>query len=231
MAKTVYCRVSELVNKIGANTYQTHDDEDSLMQTILIHELRRRNINITLDDITTIDRLKRSISQNSGEFWQKTLGDAPGWQDLQVGHPTGCDMMNCEAGIIMELKNKHNTMNSSSLATTIKKLEAAKETRGMRPYIGIVNTKDNRPGEIKPIQNTSVTIVSGEELFSLVTGNREFKWHVIATVDQVYNDIEIREYSRRFAENIIQKVVSAFMVNEKRKGKDAQRRVCIEAES
>jgi hypothetical protein len=207
MAKPVYCRVAELVNTIGANSYKTHDEEDPLLQKILIHELRRRNINITIDDIITIDCLKRSISQNSGNFWQKTLGDAPGWRDLQVGHPTGCDMMNRKAGIIMELKNKHNTMNSSSLATTIKKLEAAKNARGLRPYIGIVNTKDNRPGQIKPIQNTDVTIVSGEELFSLVTGNREFKRHVIATVDEVYSDIEIREYSRRLAGDIIARVV------------------------
>ena len=65
-------------------------------------------------------QVDKTISNAIGDFHQKLLGCIKGLNDLGVGN--GCDLVNDEQTIFAELKNKHNTMNSSSSEATIQKL-------------------------------------------------------------------------------------------------------------
>ena len=159
--------VEWLRDKVMASNYATYDNDDPVMQIMLECELKRRGLGITLKQLEELDRLKRSISQHLGEFWQRTLADMDGWEDLGIGHESGCDLRNETTKHVIELKNKWNTMNSSSKTAIIQKLKVQNEN-GYTGVIGIINDK-TKSGTMRVDQN-GVIIASGEKLFSLVCG-------------------------------------------------------------
>lgn len=57
-----------------------------------------------------------------GEIWQEAIGSYPGFVNLGVGHETGLDIISHSKKIIIELKNRTNTDNSSSKKTNFDKL-------------------------------------------------------------------------------------------------------------
>lgn len=65
-------------------------------------------------------QIQKTIQNAVGTFHQKLLGSMPGWQDMNVGG--GLDVRSASARVIAEVKNKHNTMNSSSAEATYDKL-------------------------------------------------------------------------------------------------------------
>jgi len=155
-----------LIAKILHGSYKTHDDDDPTMSFIFDSVIKHKNIQVTFDTARECDRVKKSISQNLGNFWQKMLGGAPGWRDLTVGDASGCDIVNDEKRIYIEVKNKYNTMNSSSEESTINKLLRQKE-KGYSAYVGIVNDKKQRRG--RKTKN-GIEWVCGRELFRIVYG-------------------------------------------------------------
>lgn len=62
----------------------------------------------------------KTISNAIGEFHQALIGGLPSIIDMGVGN--GCDIRNESNTIFGEIKNKHNTMNSSSKESTYQKL-------------------------------------------------------------------------------------------------------------
>lgn len=68
------------------------------------------------------DRQVQKALQNAiGTFHQRVLGSMPDWVDTKAG---GSVDLRCESRkIIAEVKNKHNTMNSSSAEAVFKKFE------------------------------------------------------------------------------------------------------------
>jgi hypothetical protein len=158
-----------LREKIVNTPYVCHDD-DPLMCVILEMELRRRNIPLSIDEVNTIVNLKRSISHHLGDFWQRILGDAPGWENLGVGDTTGCDIKNEEKKIIIELKNKINTMNSSSKSAVMSKLQK-QQAGGYTAVLGIINDKK---GKMVSDKTTGVTVATGDQLLTMVYGYNIF---------------------------------------------------------
>lgn len=155
-----------LRKKITSSTYTSHDEDDELMCVILEMELKRQNINLTIQQVNTIVNLKRSISHHLGDFWQKILGDTPGWRDLGIGDTTGCDLINEENMIVIELKNRMSTMNSSSKSAVFSKLQKQQEY-GYTGVLGIINGNPKKSVD----KRSGVTVATGEELFKIVCGN------------------------------------------------------------
>jgi hypothetical protein len=62
-----------------------------------------------------------------GEIWQTVLGMYDGFVDLKNGHETSMDLLSHSRKIIIELKNRTNTDNSSSRKTKFDKLENFKK--------------------------------------------------------------------------------------------------------
>jgi hypothetical protein len=148
----------------------THDDEDPVLK-MMSNILMKRFVGSTMtkENIDFINAKKKKFPQACGVFWQKRFGTFPGWEDLKTGHESGCDLRNEDLGIIMELKNKYNTMNSTNMNATIEKLKRQEGYK--RRIIGIVNGKGN---DIRVVGGGMVEIIQGRELFRLVTGNPEY---------------------------------------------------------
>lgn len=65
----------------------------------------------------------KNLNSKIGEFHQNLLGSVPGWTNLETGSKYSVDLKNDDDTIFIELKNKHNTMNSTSSLGTMRKLE------------------------------------------------------------------------------------------------------------
>lgn len=88
------------------------------------------------------------------------LGDAPGWSDLGVG-----DIVNRDKKIIIELKNRMTTMNSSSKSDVMKKLQKQHDD-GFTAILGIINGKPKTT-----VYKSGVHVAIGKHLFNYVYGN------------------------------------------------------------
>jgi hypothetical protein len=62
-----------------------------------------------------------------GEIWQEVLGNYQGYTNLKVGHETGLDILSDSKKVIIELKNRTNTDNSSSKKSNLDKLAKFKK--------------------------------------------------------------------------------------------------------
>jgi hypothetical protein len=195
--------VAWLRQKVVDTPYVCHDDDDELMCAILDMELKRRNINLTVAEINTIVNLKRSISHHLGDFWQRILGDAPGWTNLGIGDESGCDIKHNERRIVIELKNKMTTMNSSSKAAVMKKLQKQQEV-GNTAILGIINGKGNMTMD----KSTGIPVATGAALFDIVYNNRTIFAQVVDGVKRMWS--ETTDDVDALAEEFMQKA----MVNE-----------------
>lgn len=131
-------------------------------------------------------QVDKTISNAIGDFHQKLLGCIEGLNDLGVGN--GCDLVNDEQTIFAELKNKHNTMNSSSSEATIQKLiHFADEHPDANCYlIQIIAKKSIDELWRGNFNNTyyehpRVRKISGDKFYELVTGIPD-AFHQLCTV-------------------------------------------------
>jgi hypothetical protein len=80
-----------------------------------------------------------------GDFHQEVLGEMPGWENLGTGG--SIDVKNESKKIIAEVKNKYNTMNSSSQEAVYQKLanHLRYAEKGYTAYVVFIVPKNPRP--------------------------------------------------------------------------------------
>jgi hypothetical protein len=122
----------------------------------------------------------KQINNKIGELHEHIISESKYWKKCKNSNNThiklcGVDVYKEDESVFIEIKNKYNTLNSSSKKETINKLTKIKQTYPEALcVIGIINGTDH----IKQIKNTDVFEYSGKELYKLVYGN-----------DNYYNDI------------------------------------------
>lgn len=117
----------------------------------------------------------KTISNAIGVFQQSLLGCINGINDLGVGN--GCDISNTAGTIFAEVKNKHNTMNSSSAEATFQKLQATAEKHPDATCYLVQIIAKNSIDELwegsfngKYYSHPRVRIISGDKFYALLTG-------------------------------------------------------------
>ena len=130
---------------------------------------------ITEKDIMTSHKVK-TFQMKMGEVWQTVIGSIDDVIDLKTGHASKLDLMSDKYKFAMELKNAHNTCNSSSKAKTFDKLvEFKNKNKGYEVIFAYINcnTKGNAGKDEIVIHNSQkIRILSGNKLLSYLFGNR-----------------------------------------------------------
>lgn len=135
---------------------------------------------ITLEDWLNQERsrqVQKTLQNAVGDFHQNILGSVPGWEN--PGRGGGYDLINHERKILVEVKNKFNTMNSSSAESTYRKLAryVDGDYRGYNAYVVFIVPK-NVGDYDKPWSPNQVTMplrddirkADGESFYRTVTG-------------------------------------------------------------
>jgi hypothetical protein len=97
-----------------------------------------------------------------GEIWQAVLGSYDGFEDLKSGHESSLDIMSRNRKIIVEIKNRTNTDNSSSRKTKLDKLAKFKKKNPdytcIYAMINESTREKTRAGSIKKITHDGAEI-------------------------------------------------------------------------
>jgi len=153
----------------------------------------------------TFRRIDKTINNKIGEFHQKLLGKVDGWEDLGTGDSSHVDLKNSDDAIFMELKNKYNTVNSSSLKQVRKNLEGCiSDNSNATAYWAYIVAKDGSSNEEvwnfnhATINSDSIKKIWGSNVYQLVTGDSnalEKTWNALpkAISDVIEHDKDIAE--------------------------------------
>lgn len=139
---------------------------------------------ISFDDWIENEKLRqaqKTLQNSIGYFHQHILGAVDNWID--PGSGGNLDLINDTDKIIVELKNKHNTMNSTSAGGTYRKM-ARHLDRDYAGYTGYVVTlihknperikvpfAPSEPGENHPVRS-DLHKVDGATFYAIATGDR-----------------------------------------------------------
>ena len=114
------------------------------------------------------------LQMSVGNIWQDIFGTVDGIQNLGVGHSTGLDLLSEDNKFCIELKNRHNTDNSSSRKQNYKKLADFKvENPEYDCIYGVINchTPDNIGKHYSFEENDQdLTYLSGDKLLTFLLG-------------------------------------------------------------
>lgn len=118
----------------------------------------------------------KTINNKIGEFHQELLGKVDGWVDLGIGDETEIDLKKEDNTVFIELKNKYNTMNSSSEKTCREKLEKVIEkypdATAYWAYVISKNYKSEcRVWKYQQREDERIKRISGDRLYAMITGD------------------------------------------------------------
>ena len=107
-----------------------------------------------------------SIGNALGRFHQQVLGGADGWRD----HDRGFDLISDQRRLLAEVKNKHNTMNSSNRRQVEDDLKAALRQResGWTAYLAIIIPKN--PERYRNELAPNLFEIDGASFYEIVSG-------------------------------------------------------------
>lgn len=109
----------------------------------------------------------RSVEDTIGDMHENIIGNIPGWKLWDAGY----DVRNDSKKILAEIKNKHNTLNSTNERGVIQELDV--HLRGLQGWTGyLVNIIPRRPERFKQdVGNTGrLYKVDGATFYTIATG-------------------------------------------------------------
>jgi hypothetical protein len=149
-------------------------DEESLIQAEILRQI------------------DKSINNSIGTFHEQILG---GIQGYEVGNLSGFDIKATDDSLFADIKNKHNTMNSSSAEALFQKLSRyADDNKKSKCYWVQVLAKNSFcelwKGEIngKEYSHSRVYKISGDQFYALLTGNEKALYQLYKNLPIVIND-------------------------------------------
>lgn len=141
-------------------------------------------------------KIDKSINNFIGTFHEEILGGINGFK---IGNHDGYDVKAIDNSLFAEIKNKHNTMNSSSAEAAFQKLARfADDNKNAKCYLVqiLANKSFTKKWEAiingKEYSHSRVFIISGDQFYKLLTGNNEafyelYKILPIAITDYLSN--------------------------------------------
>lgn len=122
-------------------------------------------------------QIDKSINNSIGTFHEQVLGGIAGFE---IGVLSGFDIKASNNTLFADIKNKHNTMNSSSAEALFQKLSRyADDNKGAKCYWVQILSKSSFnelwKGEIngKEYSHTRVYKISGDKFYALLSGQED----------------------------------------------------------
>ncbi|PKP43907.1 MAG: Eco47II family restriction endonuclease [Bacteroidetes bacterium HGW-Bacteroidetes-13] len=151
-------------------------DEESLIQSEILRQI------------------DKSINNSIGTFHEQILG---GIEGFEVGKLSGFDIKAKDNTLFADIKNKHNTMNSSSAEALFQKLSRyANDYKKAKCYWVQILAKGSFcelwTGEIngKEYSHSRVFKISGDQFYALLTGQNDAFYQLYKTLPTAIKDYQ-----------------------------------------
>jgi hypothetical protein len=151
-------------------------------------------------------QIDKSINNSIGTFHEEILGGIKGYQ---VGNLSGYDIKDEDNTLFADLKNKHNTMNSSSSESLFQKLaQYADDYKKAKCYWVQILAKKSFcqlwSGYIngKEYSHSRVYKISGDQFYALLTGQEDAMFQLYKVLPIAIKDyLKLVEKNKDFIEN------------------------------
>jgi len=168
--------------KLTFDTQFNQIDQDSIIETEILRQI------------------DKSINNSIGTFHEQILGGIKGYE---LGKLSGFDIKAEDNTLFADIKNKHNTMNSSSSEALFQKLARyANDYKKAKCYWVQILAKgsfnEHWKGEIngKEYSHSRVFKISGDQFYALLTGNDYAFYELYKALPQAINDF-LRENTQK----------------------------------
>ncbi|WP_443937365.1 Eco47II family restriction endonuclease [Pedobacter sp. MW01-1-1] len=151
--------------------------------------------NINEEDLIQSEILRqidKSINNSIGTFHEQILGGINGYE---VGKLSGFDIKASDGTLFADIKNKHNTMNSSSAEALFQKLARyADDYKKAKCYWVQILAKgsfnEHWKGEIngKEYSHSRVFKISGDQFYTLLSGQDDALFQLYKTLPKAISD-------------------------------------------
>lgn len=146
----------------------------------------------TIIETEILRQVDKSINNSIGTFHEKILGGIKGYER---GELSGFDIKATDNTIFADIKNKHNTMNSSAAESLFQKLARyADDYKEAKCYWVQMLAKgsfvENWFGEIngKEYSHSRVYKISGDQFYALLTGQETAFYDLYKALPKAIND-------------------------------------------
>lgn len=137
-------------------------------------------------------QIDKSVNNAIGTFHEQLLGGIDGYE---VGNMSGYDLKAVDDTLFADIKNKHNTMNSSAAESLFQKLARyADDYKKAKCYwVQVLATKsfhENWVGDIngKEYSHSRVFKISGDQFYALLTGVPDALYQVYQVLPRAIDD-------------------------------------------
>jgi len=153
-------------------------------------------------------QIDKSINNSIGTFHEQILG---GIKDYQVGNSSGYDIKAKDNTLFADIKNKHNTMNSSSAEALFQKLARyANDYKKAKCYWVQILAKRSFcelwSGDIngKEYSHSRVYKISGDQFYALLSGQEDAMFQLYKVLPIAIKDyLKLVEKNKDITENSV----------------------------
>lgn len=155
-----------------------------------------------LIEVEILRQIDKSINNSIGTFHEQVLGGIEGYE---IGKLSGFDIRAKDDSLFADIKNKHNTMNSSSSESLFQKLKSlADKYKKAKCYWVQILAKNSFnelwKGEIngKEYSHSRVYKISGDQFYALLSGQKDALFQLYKVLPNAINDyLTLKEKSHK----------------------------------
>jgi hypothetical protein len=169
------------IYKVLDEQHTSKTSEDPFLKAVL-----KGNTNMQEDTWAKAEKVRlaqKSLEGKMGDFHEELMGKFPGYVTYPVGHSTGCDVGSTDGNIVMEIKNRQNTMNSSSAEAVINKLKKNK-AEGRDAILVEVNCPNGKVNRFGAPEN--IKVWNGKTTYAFLSGRESFFDDLLSTLQYVF---------------------------------------------
>jgi hypothetical protein len=170
---------------------------------------------------TEINRqIDKSINNSIGTFHEQILGGIAGFE---IGILSGFDIKATDDTLFADIKNKHNTMNSSSAESLFQKLAKYADTyKKSKCYLVQILAKNSFnelwSGEIngKEYSHSRVYKISGDQFYTLLSGENDALFQLYNNLPKAIDDfLETRLKKSKKSTSALQEIIKSSNTNDR----------------
>lgn len=192
IAPSDFAKCCKDIYKVVEQQHKSKSTEDPFLKAVVVGHNKLSEEAWKKTEAVRLDQ--KALEGKMGDFHEELMGKFPGYVTYPVGHSTGCDVGSADGSVVLEVKNRDNTMNSSSAAEVIRKL-MKNRSEGKRAILVEVNCTGGKVTRFGA--PTELEIWTGQKTYAFLSGREGFFEDLQSTIRHVFSEFKTLEELKR----------------------------------
>lgn len=164
--------------------HKSKSNEDPFMKAVLMG-----NHAMTKEDWETAEKVRltqKVLEMKMGDLHEEVAGKFAGYETLPTGHSTGVDVQKKDGTVVIELKNRDNTVKGSDGKHIIALLERHAD-EGKTAIFAQINCPKGKVNRFGASAKSKVVFMNGQQLYAFLSGRESFYDDLLRTVGHTFS--------------------------------------------